>query len=194
MAALLWFLSLMSGGVAAHICSVMPVVSNFRYFFKAIFPAVPLAVLLLAYLAGAADRREGTPADESAAGSLGSGADRCGKKRDRRGSRGGKRYRSAAVFFATVFVCVGVVNACDTIAFGSQLFGMRVEGSFVEDLPPLLVYSRWQATRLLCRRADWNCLMRSIRILIFMQNMPMQTRWKISMGICAGSRKKCRNN
>lgn len=131
-AALFCFLSLMSGGAVAHICSVMPVVSNFRYFFKAIFPAVPLAVLLLAYLVGAADRRDGTSAYESAADSQGSGADCCGKKRNRFGSREGQRYR-AAVFFATVFVCVGVVNACDTVKVVRHLFDMRIAGDFAAE-------------------------------------------------------------
>lgn len=51
-AALFFFLSLMSGGPAAHVLHITPVISNFRYLFKALFPAVPLAVMLLAYLLG----------------------------------------------------------------------------------------------------------------------------------------------
>lgn len=50
--ALLFFLSLMSGGLAAYVLYITPVISNFRYLFKAIFMAVPLAVMLLAYLFG----------------------------------------------------------------------------------------------------------------------------------------------
>ncbi|MDE7428057.1 MAG: hypothetical protein K2N00_02085, partial [Lachnospiraceae bacterium] len=67
-AALLFFLSLMSGGVAAGLLGVMPVVRNFRYFFKAVFPAVPLAVLTLSYLVSAGGR-------ESAAVVCGDSAD-----------------------------------------------------------------------------------------------------------------------
>lgn len=47
LAALLFFLSLMSGGLAAYMLYVLPVIRNFRYLFKAIFVAVPLAVVLL---------------------------------------------------------------------------------------------------------------------------------------------------
>lgn len=103
LAALLFFLSLMSGGLAAQLLGVIPVINNFRYFFKAIFPAVPLAVLLLAYLAGTAE------------------------------CRGEWRHRSAAVLLATVFVCVGVVNACDTVKEVRKLFDMRIEGDFAQE-------------------------------------------------------------
>lgn len=48
-AALLFFLSLMSGGLAADVLYIMPVIQNFRYLFKAVFAAVPLAVVSLAW-------------------------------------------------------------------------------------------------------------------------------------------------
>ncbi len=104
-AALFFFLSLMSGGAAAHILGVMPVVSNFRYLFKAVFPAAPLAALLLAYLVGAA-----------------------GRKRD-----AGSHVRSAAALLAAVSVCIGVANACDTVKVVRQMFDMRIEGKFAQE-------------------------------------------------------------
>lgn len=113
--ALLVFLSLMNSGAVARILSVMPVVSNFRYLFKAIFLAVPLAVLILAYLVGAADRKRGvdshgnkTAASESEAGWL----------------------RGVAVFWAVVVVGISVVNACDTVKLVRHMFDMRIEGEF----------------------------------------------------------------
>lgn len=48
-AALLFFLSLMSGGMAAYGLYVLPVIQNFRYLFKAVFVVAPLAVVLLAW-------------------------------------------------------------------------------------------------------------------------------------------------
>lgn len=104
-AALLFFLSLMSGGAAAHILGVMPVVRNFRYLFKAIFPAAPLAVLLLAYLLGTGNHESRTGGHEKAA----------------------RRFRSAAVFFAAVYACVGVINTCDAIKVVRSLFDMCIE-------------------------------------------------------------------
>lgn len=101
-AALFCFLSLMSGGVVAMLLEVMPVVRNFRYLFKAVFPTVPLAVLVLAYLVSMA-------------------------------KRAGWRLRAGAVVLAAAFLCVGMVNACDTIVLGRQLFGMRVEGSIAKE-------------------------------------------------------------
>lgn len=101
-AALFCFLSLMSGGAVALLLAVMPVVRNFRYYFKAVFPAVPLAVLVLAYLVGMVKRV-------------------------------GWRLRAGAVVLAAVFLCVGMVNACDTVAFVRHLFDMRVEGSFAKE-------------------------------------------------------------
>lgn len=103
LAALFCFLSLMSGGMVAHLLGILPVINNFRYFFKAIFPAVPLTILLLAYPVGAAERR------------------------------GGRRLRAGAVTLATVFICVGVVNACDTVKVVRSLFDMRIEGTFAEE-------------------------------------------------------------
>lgn len=108
-AALLFFLSLMSGGMAAYVLSVMPVVNNFRYLFKAIFPAVPLAVQTLAYIVSAEGRK-------SSVGVHGSGA--------------GRWIRPAAVLLAAVYACVGMVNARDAIVFGKQYLGKQIEGSF----------------------------------------------------------------
>lgn len=111
-AAFLFFLSLMSGGAAAHILGVMPVVSNFRYLFKAVFLAAPLAVLILAYLVGAADSRSRPAGHES---------------------RAVRRLRAAAAFLAAVCVCVGVVNACDTVKLVWNMFDMRIEGDFAQE-------------------------------------------------------------
>ena len=125
-AALFFFLSLMSGGAAAGLLGVMPVVRNFRYFFKAVFPAVPLAVLILAYIVVAVSRGSNAGNRESAVGSY-------------KGSTGGhgsgaqKWIRSAAAFLAAVYVCVGVVNACDTVGLVSDLYDMRIAGSFSEE-------------------------------------------------------------
>lgn len=47
--ALLFFFSLMSGGLASDLLYIMPVIQNFRYLFKAIYVAAPLAVVLLAW-------------------------------------------------------------------------------------------------------------------------------------------------
>ena len=118
-AALLFFLSLMSGGAAAGLLGVMPVVRNFRYFFKAVFPAAPLAVLTLAYIAGAGSCESAVGSHKSGTGSHGSGAER--------------RIRSAASILATVYVCVGMVNACDTVKLVSGLYDMRIEGDFSEE-------------------------------------------------------------
>ncbi len=125
-AALLVFLSLMSGGAVAHILSAMPVVRNFRYFFKAIFPAAPLAVLLLAYLVGTADCK-------SSAVGQGHGGGRCGSNVSGCESKAARRCRSVVSFLAVVYLCMGVVNACDTIKLGRALFGMRIEGDFEEE-------------------------------------------------------------
>lgn len=108
-AALLFFLSLMSGGAAARFLGVLPVVRNFRYLFKAVFLAVPLAVLTLAYIAGAGSRESNS------------------------GSHEARRLRAAAVFLAAVYACVGVLNACDTVKVSRNLFDMRIEGKFSEE-------------------------------------------------------------
>lgn len=47
--ALLYFMSLMSGGIVAVILSKMPVIQNFRYLFKAIFVIAPLVNLIVAF-------------------------------------------------------------------------------------------------------------------------------------------------
>lgn len=112
------FLSLMNGGAVAHILSVMPVVSNFRYLFKAIFPAVPLAVLMLAHLVGAADRKRGVESR--------------GNREAASESRTG-RLRTAAVFLAVVVVGISVVNACDTVKLVRHMFDMRIEGKFAQE-------------------------------------------------------------
>lgn len=101
-AALLGFLSLMSGGMVAQILSVMPVVRNFRYLFKAVFPAAPLAVLTLAYLIETSGWEK-------------------------------RRLRSAAVFLAAAFACVGVVNARDTVEVVRDQFAMRIEGAYARE-------------------------------------------------------------
>ncbi|MDE7232961.1 MAG: hypothetical protein K2N37_07820, partial [Lachnospiraceae bacterium] len=111
-AALLFFLSLMSGGAAAGLLGVMPVVRNFRYFFKAVFPAAPLAILTLAYLASASGQK-------SSVGDRGRGA--------------GKRLRSAVALLAAAYVCVGMVNARDTVKLVSGLYDMRIGGNFSEE-------------------------------------------------------------
>lgn len=108
-AAFLFFLSLMSGGVAAHFLSVTPVVRNFRYLFKAIFPAVPLAVLLLAYIVRKSGWKNRVSVQEG---------------------RAGRRFRTTAMLLAAVYVCVGVVNACDTVKLVRNLFDMRIERDF----------------------------------------------------------------
>lgn len=127
-AALLFFLSLMSGGAAAGILSVTPVVRNFRYLFKAVFPAAPLAVLTLAYIAGARSRENSAGSRESSAGSHES----CeGSVAGHEGSA--QRFRSAAALLAAVYACVGVVNACDTVKSVRDLFDMRIEGDFAEE-------------------------------------------------------------
>lgn len=105
-AALLLFLSLMSGGAAAGALSITPVVKNFRYLFKAVFPAAPLAVLVLAYIAGTGSHESGS------------------------GSHEARRLRSAAALFAAVYACVGVINACDTVRLVRNLFDMRIETEF----------------------------------------------------------------
>lgn len=112
-AALFCFLSLMSGGAVALLLAVMPVVRNFRYYFKAVFPAVPLAVLVLAYLVSMAER-------------------------------GRWRFRAGAMVLAAAFLCVGVVNASDTVVFVRHLFDMRVEGSFAKEKE--IAYSAVEAT------------------------------------------------
>lgn len=99
-AALLFFLSLMSGGAAAHCLSVMPVVRNFRYLFKAVFPAMPLAVLMLAHIIG----------------------------RDSRKRR--LRSATTLFVLAAVYASVGVLNACDTVKFVRHLYDMRLEKDF----------------------------------------------------------------
>lgn len=108
-AALFFFLSLMSGGIAAYVLSVMPVVNNFRYLFKAIFPAVPLAVLTLAYIVSVEGRKSSVGVHESGAG---------------------KWIRPAAALLAAVYACVGVVNACDTVKAVRSMFAMRIEKNF----------------------------------------------------------------
>lgn len=125
-AALLCFLSLMSGGAVAVIFKAMPVVRNFRYFFKAVFPAVPLAVLVLAYLVGVTERGRGQGS--------GAGGVSDGERAAAGGAKhAGRQLRVGAGLLAAVLICVGVVNARDTIAFGRHLFGMQVEGSFARE-------------------------------------------------------------
>ncbi len=122
-AALLFFLSLMSGGMAAYALYITPVISNFRYLFKAIFPAVPLAVMLLAYLLGAVDSE-----DSAQSGKGGVTAD---------GSRTidykMRRLRSATLLLVAVYACAGVVNACDTVRQVRGLFDMRLDGTYAEE-------------------------------------------------------------
>lgn len=125
-AALFFFLSLMSGGVAARFLRVMPVVNNFRYLFKAIFSAVPLAVLILAYLVGVSERERGQRSCEDHA-SDGEWDTISGKK------RAGWRSRVGAAALTVIFLCVGVVNACDTVALVRHMFDMRIEGSFAKE-------------------------------------------------------------
>ncbi len=132
-AALFCFLSLMSGGAAARILSVMPVVSNFRFLFKAVFPALPLAVLTLAYLVGAGGSKNSVDDWEREADNCGSGV---GDRENGAGSHGGRakrRLRSAAVFLAAVYACVGVVNARDTVEVVRGLFAMRIEGQYARE-------------------------------------------------------------
>ncbi|MCM1415111.1 MAG: hypothetical protein NC430_04205 [bacterium] len=127
-AALFFFLSLMSGGMAACLFSITPVIKNFRYFFKAVFPAAPLAVLLFAYLVGA-ERV--------------TGAKDCGRKKqmgtdDERATGGdengaGRRLRHAALIVTAVYACVGVVNARDAVAVTRNLFDVRIAGTFAEE-------------------------------------------------------------
>lgn len=45
-----FFLDFMSGGLVAYVLHAMPVIRNFRYLFKAIFVAVPLAIVLFAWI------------------------------------------------------------------------------------------------------------------------------------------------
>lgn len=118
-AALLFFLSLMSGGVAAYFLSVTPVVRNFRYLFKAIFPAMPLAVLTLAYIVSAGICKSGVHSCESGSADHEDGA-----------GRTVWHFRSAAAFLLAAYACVGVVNACDTVKLVRNLFDMRIERDF----------------------------------------------------------------
>lgn len=117
-ASLFVFMSLMSGGAVAHILSVMPVVSNFRYLFKAVFLAVPLAVLILAYLIGMADQKKGVEIHGNRTAVFESGTG---------------RLRAAAAFLAVAFVCVGLVNACDTVKRVRHMFDMRIEGEVAQE-------------------------------------------------------------
>lgn len=139
-AALLFFLSLMNGGAVAYLLSVMPVVSNFRYLFKAIFPAAPLAVLLLAYLAGAADckrtagiRGDGISECENGAGNCGDRVYGSGNRSVIHENRTGRRLRLVAGLLAAVCICVGTVNARDTVILVREMFDMRVEGTFAKE-------------------------------------------------------------
>lgn len=150
-AALFFFLSLMSGGAAAGILSVMPVVRNFRYLFKAVFPAAPLAVLTLAYLVSAGSRKSraggrestGTVCEssedsresvaavcESSEDSCESAAAVCESSADSHEGRAERRFRTAAMLLAAVYACVGVVNACDTVKLVRHLYDMRIDGDF----------------------------------------------------------------
>lgn len=97
--ALLFFFSLMSGGFAAHVLYVMPVIQNFRYLFKSVYAAVPLAMVLFVW---------------SVQKSVG-------------------RTRRAVMCFIVLFVCIGVVNAYDTVRITECLFGMKIEESFVNE-------------------------------------------------------------
>lgn len=51
-AALLFFLSVMSGGLAAMVLHALPVVRNFRHLFKAVFVVAPLAIMIFAWAVG----------------------------------------------------------------------------------------------------------------------------------------------
>lgn len=121
--ALFFFLSLMSGGIAAYFLSVMPVISNFRYLFKAIYPATPLAVLLLAYLVGKAEH----------GGSFGNSVPGGGRYAVSYGKPAGRQLRISVAVLAAAFLCVGMVNAYDTVVFERQQFGRQIEGSFAEE-------------------------------------------------------------
>lgn len=55
-AAVLFFLSVMSGGIAAILLHALPVVRNFRHLFKAVFVAAPLAIMIFAWAVGRKDR------------------------------------------------------------------------------------------------------------------------------------------
>lgn len=133
LAALFCFLSLMSGGVVAHLLGALPVINNFRYLFKAIFPAVSLAVLLLAHLVGTADCRGDMSVHESTSAGYGEGKSSHRKSGDGSVRKIGRRLRAGAAILTVAFICVGMINARDTIAFGRQLFGMRIEGSFAKE-------------------------------------------------------------
>lgn len=122
-AALLFYLSLMSGGLAAQVLYITPVISGFRYLFKAIFPAAPLAVMLLAYLIGAADREDSAESGKDSVAAAGSRAVGCGTR----------RCRPAILLFVAVYACVGVVNAHDTVKQVYGLFDMRIEGTFAQE-------------------------------------------------------------
>lgn len=139
-AALFCFLSLMSGGAVALLLEVMPVVRNFRYYFKAVFPAVPVAVLVLAYLAGRAEcgRAQGDGEESVSGGGQDAAHSEEGTSEDKRVADGGEkragwRFRIGAVILAAAYLCVGVVNACDTVALVRRMFDMRIEGSFEKE-------------------------------------------------------------
>lgn len=139
-AALFCFLSLMSGGAVAGILSWMPVVRNFRYFFKAVFLAVPLAVLVLAYLVSMAERERGQADGEDDLSGDSRNVVSCEdgvlddeQDADDGWKRAGWRLRAGAAFFAAVFVCVGAVNACDTVKLVRNMFDMRIVGSFAKE-------------------------------------------------------------
>ncbi len=128
-----FFLSLMSGGAAAYFLGMMPVVHNFRYLFKAIFTAVPLAVVILAYLVGAAERGTGADRYGNSAGKRETVTGNGEKRAAETESRKMRCVRLAAALLAAVFACVGVVNACDTVKVVRHMFDMRIEGNFAEE-------------------------------------------------------------
>lgn len=113
----------MSGGLAAYVLYITPVISNFRYLFKAVFPAVPLAVMLLAYLFGAGGNEDSA---ENGKGGVTADGSRAADYRMR-------RLHTAALFLVAVYVCVGVVNACDTVKQVHGLFDMRLDGTYAEE-------------------------------------------------------------
>lgn len=55
-AAVLFFLSVMSGGIAATLLHALPVVRNFRHLFKAVFVVAPLVIVIFAWAVGRQER------------------------------------------------------------------------------------------------------------------------------------------
>lgn len=106
---LFFFLSLMSGGLAAYTLYVLPVVGNFRYLFKALFVAAPLAVLILAWIIGEKRKAEDGKCGETC------------------------RFRAVVSVLMIIFACVGIFNACGTVRATKGLFDRKIHGNFVEE-------------------------------------------------------------